>query len=93
MRKNKKLYLFFYLYQIYKIKKTSFNGYYVIKKLALFYDIVKSAFEGRRKMIKTSLKPYLSAKDFSVMNLKPNLRAEDLTVNDYIFISDYVQKI
>jgi len=59
----------------------------------IFYNIVKAAFEGRRKMIKSSLKSYLNANDFSVMNLKPNLRAEDLTVNDYIFISDYVQKI
>ena len=59
----------------------------------IFYDIVKSAFEGRRKMIKTSLKSFLNANDFCAMNLKPDLRAENLTVNDYIFISDYVQKI
>ena len=59
----------------------------------IFYDIVKSAFEGRRKMIKTSLKSYLSERDFNTINLKPNLRAENLTVDDYIFISDYVQKV
>ena len=59
----------------------------------IFYNIVKAAFEGRRKMIKTSLKSYLSVNDFNVMNLKPDLRAENLTVNDYIFISDYVQKV
>ena len=59
----------------------------------IFYNIVKSAFEGRRKMIKTSLKSYLNQNDFSSMNLKPDLRAENLTVNDYISISDYVQKI
>jgi len=59
----------------------------------IFYDIVKSAFEGRRKMIKTSLKSYLSEHDFNAMNFKPNLRAENLTVDDYIFISDYVQKV
>ena len=59
----------------------------------IFYNIVKSAFEGRRKMIKTSLKSFLNANDFYIMNLKPDLRAENLTVNDYIFISDYVQKI
>ena len=59
----------------------------------IFYDIVKSAFEGRRKMIKTSLKSYLSENDFSAMNLRPSLRAENLTVDDYIFISDYVQKV
>ena len=59
----------------------------------IFYNIVKSAFEGRRKMIKTSLKSFLNANDFCIMNLKPDLRAENLTVNDYILISDYVQKI
>ena len=59
----------------------------------IFYDIVKSAFEGRRKMIKSSLKSYLNASDFNNINLKPDLRAENLTVNDYILISDYVQKI
>ena len=59
----------------------------------IFYDIVKSAFEGRRKMIKTSLKSYLNASDFTMLNMKPDLRAENLTVSDYILISDYVQKI
>ena len=59
----------------------------------IFYDIVKSAFEGRRKMIKTSLKSYLNASDFKMLNMKPDLRAENLTVSDYILISDYVQKI
>mgnify|MGYP006227495335 CR=1 FL=1 len=59
----------------------------------VFYDIVKSAFEGRRKMIKTSLKSYLDVSDFHNINLKPDLRAENLTVNDYILLSDYVQKI
>ena len=44
-------------------------------------------------MIKTSLKSYLSENDFSTINLRPNLRAENLTVDDYIFISDYVQKV
>ena len=59
----------------------------------IFYEIVKSAFEGRRKMIKTSLKSYLNSSDFNTINLKPDLRAENLTVNDYILISNYVQKI
>ena len=59
----------------------------------IFYDIVKSAFEGRRKMIKTSLKSYLSEHDFNAMNLRPSLRAENLTVDDYISISNYVQKV
>ena len=44
-------------------------------------------------MIKSSLKSYLNTSDFNNINLKPDLRAENLTVNDYILISDYVQKI
>ena len=69
------------------------NPFYNKNHENVFYNIVKSAFEGRRKMIKSSLKSYLNANDFNNINLKPDLRAENLTVNDYILISDYVQKI
>ena len=69
------------------------NPFYNKNHENVFYNIVKSAFEGRRKMIKSSLKSYLNTSDFKNINLKPDLRAENLTVNDYILISDYVQKI
>ena len=69
------------------------NPFYSKVHENIFYNIVKSAFEGRRKMIKTSLKSYLSISDFNAMNLRPDLRAENLTVNDYISISNYVQKV
>ncbi len=58
----------------------------------MFYNVVKSAFEGRRKMIRTSLKKYLTIKDFSALDIKPELRAENLMVKDYLLISNYVDK-
>ena len=58
-----------------------------------FYNVVKAAFEGRRKMIKISLIEYLSEKEFNSMKINPNLRAEDLSVNDYIYISEHAKKI
>ncbi len=58
-----------------------------------FYNVVKAAFEGRRKMIKKSLVKYLSEKEFNSIKIDPNLRAEDLSVNDYIYISEHAKKI
>ena len=59
----------------------------------IFYNIVKSSFEGRRKMIRQSLSKYLSDNDYNNFNINPKLRAENLTVNDYLLISKYVCQI
>ncbi len=59
----------------------------------IFYDIVKSAFEGRRKMIRSSLGSYLKESDFTILNIHDQLRAENLTVDNFIQISKYVEKI
>ncbi len=59
----------------------------------IFYNIVKSSFEGRRKMIRQSLIKYLSDNDYNNFNINPKLRAENLTVNDYLLISKYVSQI
>ena len=59
----------------------------------IFYNIVKSSFEGRRKMIRQSLSKYLSDNDYNNFNINPKLRAENLTVNDYLLISKYVYQI
>ena len=59
----------------------------------IFYDIVKSAFETRRKMIRTSLSSYLKNDDFLALKIEDKLRAENLTVNNFLQISEYVQKI
>ena len=59
----------------------------------VFFEIVKNAFSGRRKMIKRSLSKYLTQNDFDDLNINPESRAENLSVNDYISISRYVKKI
>ncbi len=59
----------------------------------IFYNIVKSSFEGRRKMIRQSLSKYLNDDDYDSVNIDSKLRAENLTVDDYLLISKYVCKI
>jgi 16S rRNA (adenine1518-N6/adenine1519-N6)-dimethyltransferase len=59
----------------------------------MFYNIVKSSFEGRRKMIRQSLSKYLNDDDYDNVNIDSKLRAENLTVDDYLLISKYVCQI
>ena len=59
----------------------------------IFFEIVKDAFSGRRKMIKKSLSEYLVLSSFNELNINPEFRAENLSVNDYISISRYVKKV
>ena len=59
----------------------------------MFYNIVKSSFEGRRKMIRQSLSKYLNDDDYDNVNINSKLRAENLTVDDYVLISKYVCQI
>ena len=59
----------------------------------VFSNIVRSSFEGRRKMIRKSLSNYLSDDDYDNLNVNPKLRAENLTVDDYLLISNYVCQI
>ena len=57
-----------------------------IKNLNLFKNIVKTAFQQRRKMIKNSLLAYLTENQVKEYG---KLRPEQLTVNDFINISEY----
>ena len=59
----------------------------------IFYNVVKCSFEGRRKMIRQTLSKYLSVDDYANVNINPKLRAENLTVDDYLLISKYVCQI
>ena len=59
----------------------------------VFSNIVRSSFEGRRKMIRKSLNNYLNDTDYNNINVNPKLRAENLTVDDYLHISNYVCQI
>lgn len=57
---------------------------------SLFFAVVKAAFATRRKMIRNTLKDYLSLKDFAALNLDPQLRAENLAVVDFVRICNYL---
>ena len=58
-----------------------------------FSKIVRSAFEARRKMIRSSLSNYLTNEDFITIGIDSEFRAENLTVEDYLSISRHVKEI
>jgi 16S rRNA (adenine1518-N6/adenine1519-N6)-dimethyltransferase len=50
---------------------------------------VKAAFSQRRKMIRSTLKPYLST--LQHLEIKETLRAEDLSIDNFIAIADHIK--
>ena len=52
----------------------------------LFFKIVKTAFNQRRKTLKNALKTFILQNTFEVNNLL-KLRAEDLSVEDFITLT------
>ena len=56
----------------------------------LFAAIVSRAFTQRRKTLRNSLRDYFSTEDFSSVAIDPMARAENLSVADYVRISNYV---
>ena len=58
----------------------------------IFYKIVKKAFEGRRKMIRTSLGKYFKENDYDTIKIDSKKRPENLSIKDYLLLSCYVYK-
>lgn len=58
-----------------------------LKKLAL---IVQTAFSQRRKMLRNTLKSLLGDAGFVELGIEPTLRAEDVPVDDYVRIANYL---
>jgi 16S rRNA (adenine1518-N6/adenine1519-N6)-dimethyltransferase len=50
-------------------------------------EIIRIAFNQRRKKIRNSLKEVFSPQELSDCGIDPNLRAENLSVEDYIRLS------
>jgi 16S rRNA (adenine1518-N6/adenine1519-N6)-dimethyltransferase len=61
-------------------------------KERLFADIVSAAFSQRRKTLRNTLHGYLQAEDYTVLKIDPRLRAENLSVTQYVAIADYQSK-
>ena len=53
------------------------------KKLLLLEKIVTAAFSRRRKQCHHNLKPWFKKSDLESLDISPNLRAEDITVEQY----------
>ena len=58
----------------------------------LFADIVMAAFSQRRKTLRNTLHGYLKPDDYAVLEIDPGLRAENLTVVQYVSIASHLSK-
>lgn len=56
----------------------------------LFAKITTTAFSQRRKTIRNTLIDFLAPEDFVTLNLDSRLRAENLSVTDYLHIANYL---
>lgn len=59
---------------------------------ALFGQIVQAAFSQRRKTIRNTLKNFLNDEDFTQIKIGSQLRAENLSVEDYVTITNYLAR-
>jgi 16S rRNA (adenine1518-N6/adenine1519-N6)-dimethyltransferase len=55
-----------------------------------FANVVSSAFSQRRKTLRNSLSGYLKPIDFAVIDIDPGLRAENLSVSQFVSIANYL---
>ncbi len=63
---------------------------FVAKDTALFYKVVLSAFGQRRKTLRNTLKVLLDDAGFAALGINPQLRAENLSVAEFVHISNYL---
>jgi len=63
---------------------------FVANNIEQFEKIVKEAFSQRRKTIRNTLKSFISENDFQKIGINPQLRAENLSVSDFVKISNYL---
>lgn len=56
----------------------------------IFATMVASAFSTRRKTLRNALRSFLDAADFAALDISPSLRAENLSVADFVRLADYL---
>ena len=62
--------------------------------IKILESITRAAFSQRRKKIRTSLKNIIGEIDLAErLNIDVDLRAEQLSVNEYLKISEYIEKL
>jgi 16S rRNA (adenine1518-N6/adenine1519-N6)-dimethyltransferase len=57
---------------------------------AVFFRVVQTAFAQRRKMLRNTLKGTLDDAGFATLGIDPTRRAEDIAVEDYVRIANYL---
>jgi 16S rRNA (adenine1518-N6/adenine1519-N6)-dimethyltransferase len=57
-------------------------------KEGLFASIVSAAFSQRRKTLRNTLRRYLKPEDYAVLKIDPGLRAENLSVAEFVAITN-----
>jgi len=73
------------------IKLTPIPGRNIQSQEAIkLQEITQAAFSMRRKMLRTSMKGLMKEKDFIHLDLNPEDRPEDLSVEDFIKISNFL---
>lgn len=63
---------------------------FVANDTKLFYKVVLAAFGQRRKTLRNTLKGLLDDAGFDALNINPQLRAENLSVAEFVAISNYL---
>jgi 16S rRNA (adenine1518-N6/adenine1519-N6)-dimethyltransferase len=58
------------------------------KDPALFAQVVTAAFSQRRKMLRNTLREFISEGDLAALGITPTARAEDIAVADYVRIAN-----
>lgn len=62
----------------------------IVKNEALFSQIVTAAFSQRRKTLRNTLQQHLRASDFSALGIDSGLRAENLSVEEFAAIANFL---
>ncbi|SDX04477.1 16S rRNA (adenine(1518)-N(6)/adenine(1519)-N(6))-dimethyltransferase RsmA [Nitrosomonas oligotropha] len=62
----------------------------IVKNEALFSQIVTAAFSQRRKTLRNTLQQHLTASDFSALGIDSGLRAENLSVEEFAAIANFL---
>src|SRR5690242_17979865 len=58
----------------------------------LYANIVFAAFSQRRKTLRNTLRDYLKPEDYTALEIDPGQRAENLTVEQFMAIAEYVSR-
>ncbi|OHC61386.1 MAG: 16S rRNA (adenine(1518)-N(6)/adenine(1519)-N(6))-dimethyltransferase [Rhodocyclales bacterium RIFCSPLOWO2_02_FULL_63_24] len=64
------------------------RGPVTAKDPALFAKVVTAAFSQRRKMLRNTLREFISEADLAALCIRPTARAEDIAVADYVRLAN-----